>query len=304
MEERLGPNSIPMYLRMILALTLLGLLSNKIASYYYSPLNLIKSAIKDLSEGVLTTRLTNKLDDCSDDLRELSKRFDKMAEHLETLFLTKGEMLQHVVHELRTPLARANMAITLLQAEIPPKGQADLNLIKMQISELSSLVDEILSLEILYHAEFELNFSDFSLNEFIQTIVDNANYEINQKRARVESGRDLIIYADKELLARAVENIIRNSLLHSGDDTVISVYSVLKKNTLTISVNDNGKGIEDNKLKSIFEPFVQSEKKSANKQGYGLGLAIAKKVVVLHQGELKSTNIKPNGLSITLSIPQ
>lgn len=294
---------VPLYVRATFALIFMSFILNLLTSYYYSPLRKIMKSIEALSNGKLSTRIGSQLSNCSDDLRQYGANFDHMAEQLETLFLAKGEMFQHIIHELRTPLARAKMAIRLLENEVSAKGNNDYQVVKKQAIELSNLVDNILSLEKLRHGVLPISTKKFEVNKLVELIVNNANYETNQNRVKLTSVDHLMIKADKKLLESAIENITRNSLFHAGKDATILVTVSQKEEHCSISITDNGPGIEEEKLKTIFEPFIQAEKRRSGEGGYGLGLTIAKKIIILHQGQITMENIKPHGLSVTITIP-
>lgn len=304
MPHKLTIWTIPMVLRLILLLTLFPALFYWLGSYYFASLHTVALSILKLSKGQLDTRLGSHFHNSSGDLKQLGDNFDVMAQHFESLFLAKKEMLQHIAHELRTPLARARMAASLLSSEVSIKGLEDLNLLEQQMATLETLIDKILSLAKLNNDSVALSLNKFNITELVQHIVENANYEVKQTKGIFQAKAPLLIKADKTLLSSAIENIVRNAFIHSGENATVWVDVTNKNNQTVITIMDNGPGIDELKLKTIFEPFIQSKnKKSAEHHGYGLGMAIALKVMSLHGGTINIKNIKPHGLSISLCLP-
>lgn len=294
----------PMFMRMVIIISLIPLLSYSLGSYYFSSLSTVAFSILQLREGKLDTRLGDHFNNSSTDLKQLGNNFDAMAQHFEALFLAKKEMFQHVAHELRTPLARARMASTILSKEVSIKGLTDLHLLEQQMAALETLIDKILSLARLNSGSVSMSLKRFDTTELVQEIIENANYEVKKAKGLLQTSGVFLIKADKTLLSSAIENIIRNSYIHSGEGATVWVDISKQNDQVVITITDDGPGINELKLKTIFEPFIQSESsQSADRQGYGLGMAIALKVMSLHGGTISIKNVKPHGLSISLNLP-
>lgn len=303
-ELPLNLSSIPGALHVVLTLLIISATIYLLVTTLYSPLKLIIEAIRQLSHGDLTTRVSSKLTNKNDELASLGKDFDQMAETLESLINSKKQTFHNIAHELRSPLARIRMATTLLEKNVNDEGKSDLAVVEHESYEMEKLIDEVLSLAKLNSHTRSLTKQAFELNTVLEELVQSANYEINQERVSLKSPSPIQLFADRALVKRAIENVLRNALYYSGEVSQIKVYTCLKDKKVSICISDNGPGIAKEKIAIIFEPFIRDDNSSKERhQGYGLGLAITKKIVNLHHGEIHARNLKPHGLEVIIDFP-
>ena len=267
------------------------------------PMKLLREGFFRVSQGDLSVRLFKKLKPRRDELSELGKDFDMMVEQLNILISDRQALLHDVSHELRTPLARLQLAIGLAQQN---KQNIDTSLARIELE--SQRLDQLIG-EILNYSRAEMNNrtdEDFDLKELIGVVVNDANFEANHQSIEVEfnlsSISHSIVKGNSEQIRRAIENIIRNAIRFSKAGQTVEVSLKEAGKYLQIEVKDRGPGVDASKLSSIFEPFVRIQSAQLGK-GYGLGLAIARKTVIMHNGTIQANNRDGGGLVVTIKLP-
>lgn len=267
------------------------------------PMKLLRQGFFRVSQGDLSVRLFKKLKPRRDELSELGKDFDMMVEQLNILISDRQALLHDVSHELRTPLARLQLAIGLAQQN---KQNIDTSLARIELE--SERLDQLIG-EILNYSRAEMNSRTdeyFDLKELIGVVVNDANYEANHQSIEVvfsiSSISHSIVKGNSEQIRRAIENIIRNAIRFSKAGQTVEVSLKEAGKYLQIEVKDRGPGVDSSKLSSIFEPFVRIQSAQLGK-GYGLGLAIARKTVIMHNGTIQANNRDGGGLVVTIKLP-
>lgn len=267
------------------------------------PMKLIRKGFNQVSRGDLSVRLFDKLKNRHDELSELAYDFDLMVEQLNILISERQALLHDVSHELRTPLARLRLAIGIAQQNTQ-NIDSSLQRIELESERLDKLIGEILA----YSRAEILNPLDeyFDLKELLSLIVEDAKYEAAPQQVAIIFPPTLIVHSiikgNAEQIRRAIENIIRNSIRFSKPEQQVEISLKEAGRYLQIDVSDRGPGVEDYKLATIFEPFVRIQSPQLGK-GYGLGLAIAKKSIVMHSGTIQARNRDGGGLIITIKLP-
>lgn len=267
------------------------------------PMKLLRQGFFRVSQGDLSVRLFKKLKPRRDELSELGKDFDMMVEQLNILISDRQALLHDVSHELRTPLARLQLAIGLAQQN---KQNIDTSLARIELE--SERLDQLIG-EILNYSRAEMNNRTdeyFDLKELIGVVVNDANYEANHQSIEVvfsiSTISHSIVKGNSEQIRRAIENIIRNAIRFSKAGQTVEVSLKEAGKYLQIEVKDRGPGVDSSKLSSIFEPFVRIQSAQLGK-GYGLGLAIARKTVIMHNGTIQANNRDGGGLVVTIKLP-
>lgn len=292
-------------------LGLIGLLASLafsavIAWYLAKPIRHLRHALHQVAHGDLDTRVAAEMDGRRDELADLGVAFDQMAAQLQQQIQAQKRLLHDVSHELRSPLARLQMAIGIAQ-QSPEALQASLRRIGTESERLDTLIGELLTLSRLENPAAVLHRQSTDLSELVASIVDDARYELGTTGTRITFAGPsaLTIMLDETLIGRAIENIIRNAIKFSADDSIISVDLSESTHAIQLSVRDGGPGLAEADLSRIFEPFYRGENAGDPRQrsGYGLGLAIAQHAVKAHGGTLTAENIEPHGLCVTLTLP-
>jgi signal transduction histidine kinase len=288
---------IPYYLLVLLAVALLCYM---LATNLATPLRVLGQTVERFGEGNLSARVGSRR---QDEIGELSRAFDQMADRIQTLLTAERRLLQDISHELRSPLARLSFAVELVRtADNREEAVARL---RKEIDRLTHLVGSLLQVTRVEGDPASLKQEVFSLDQLLQELVAGCAIEADVRGCRLDvSGQDpILVRADHELLRRAVENIIRNAIRHAPEGTAIEVTLDCQPTTVSISVRDYGPGVPEEMLSSIFKPFFRVDRsRDSASGGAGLGLAIAQSAIALHRGNVSATNMHP-GLLVRIELP-
>lgn len=304
----LEPGSKGVEMRLAVAALISALVSWLLAHYLARPLGQLSRASKQLATGDLSARVGAPLTARNDEFGQLAIDLDEMARRLQNLQRANQRLLRDVSHELRSPLARLRVALEIARNKDQSQVVGELNRIELESNRLEQLVDEVLSLLRETSGFQDLSLQSFDLRELLVDLVDTVNYEIPEDCPTIEmqalSG--LSIEADRELLWRVFENLLRNALIHGGAANAVTISAkALGDGQLEVSVQDSGPGIAEEHVQRIFEPFYRVEearnRKTENHSGgHGLGLAIAASAVRRHGGQISAHNVVGGGLRVTV----
>ncbi|KTD20851.1 HAMP domain-containing protein [Legionella israelensis] len=293
-------------IRVVIAIFFSGLICYLLSLYLTQPLRSLRIAAKSIATGKLNTRVGKFIGHHKDEIAALSREFDRMAEQLETIVNSKQRLLQDISHELRSPLARLNIAIELAKNKTGGLAETEFSRMETESYRLNALIGEILEFARLDKSTTVLHLTLVDLPELLKSIIQDANYEFADKNERIKAGQiqSCQLYLDKKLIHRAIENILRNALRYSDKPVILSLeYDDEKKNVL-IKIKDRGPGVPEDQLTRIFNPFYRVDTSREKKTGgYGLGLAIASQAIKLHQGKITAENRKKGGLLVCISLP-
>jgi len=290
-----------------IAILLSGLVCFGLAQYLSRPIRKLQLATKQLSKGALDTRVSDAIGNRSDEIADLGQDFDVMAARLQSLVNNQKRLLSDISHELRSPLARMQLAVGLARKKLETKIPVEIDRIEQETDRLNELVGQSLTLSRLDAGAVYAKDDFIDIGELLKNIKNDCDFEAAEKNKKVnlKIERSFMITANGELLHRALENIIRNAIRYTKTDTSVDVaLEQLDKNNLEISILDQGPGIPEDKIEGLFEPFVRlSEARDRDSGGYGLGLAIAKRAIEFHKGRISASNKKGNGLLIRIVLP-
>ncbi|MGA9573144.1 MAG: ATP-binding protein [Lysobacterales bacterium] len=306
-RKLLAPGAEGIGMRLAVAAVISALVSFLLARYLASPLGQLSRASRLLATGDLSVRVGAPLDQRHDEFGQLALDLDEMAARLQLLQQSSQRLLRDVSHELRSPLARLRVALEIARNKEPVLVADELDRIELESERLEHLVNEVLGLLRESSGAQDLKLSDFDLADLLQDLVGTVNYEIGEGREAIglQVQRPLVVEADRELLWRVVENVLRNALLHSGDAGGIRVNAKpLDAKQVRISVLDSGPGIDEALISQIFEPFFRvDEARNRDSGGHGLGLAIAASAVRRHGGRISAVNRREGGLEVRVVLP-
>ncbi len=308
--ERLNP-----FFRLVAKFPVKGLLIGILASalfaailawYFSKPINTLRLAFERAASGDLNTGVADKMGARKDELSDLGRHFDHMASRLSALLQGQTRLLHHVSHELRSPLARMQMALGLA-LQSPQRAESSLHRIELEAERMDKMIGELLELSRFESGMVELKKESFVLNELLDMIVEDAAFEASHKRIRIalNAPQTIQISGQQDLIYRAIENVVRNAVKYAPNDSIVNMDCKLEAagKWIEITIIDQGAGVLDTELEDIFKPFVRGHSGS-QVVGHGVGLAITKQVVEAHGGKVWATNLKPHGFSITMRLPQ
>jgi signal transduction histidine kinase len=303
--RRGGPLPLRRFWLPMLAGSLVSLLFAAGLAWYFSrPIRSLKQAFDAAADGRLDVRTAQSLASRRDELADLGRDFDRMAGRLQQLVEGQRRLLHDVSHELRSPLARLQAALDLLQQQ--PERQAEFSArIGREAERMDQLIGELLTLARL-DAGAQYRFDEMvDLDELVAGVAEDAAFEGQASGCRVEVQGQCraCLLGNRELLHRALDNVVRNALRHSPAGGQVRLTLALQdQHRAGILVEDEGSGVPEAELEAIFAPFARSTGSHAF-AGYGLGLAITRRVMELHGGHIQASNRPQGGLSVSLELP-
>lgn len=269
------------------------LVSALLARNFARPIHRLQGAFQSASDGQLDVRVAQSMAGRRDELGQLGREFDGMVQKLQQLVASQTRLMHDVSHELRSPLARLQVAVGLARQN-PAQVETALARIEREAERLDELVGEVLTLARLEGLSARTAEDYVDLVELIDSVVEDARFEAEGSGRKVlfstSQEGELVIRARGELLHRAFDNVLRNALRHTPVDSQVEVSLVhhAQDDTIHIVVADAGPGVPESALKAIFEPFHRGE--AATGGGYGLGLAIARRAIEAHGGRMWAQN--------------
>lgn len=284
--------------------------SGLIAALLTRPLRRLRTATRQFAEGDLTVRAPLDVRQRADAIGELGREFDHMATRIEKLIDTQSRLLRDVSHELRSPLARMQIAAALIEERVDKDAAEEVARIQIEIQRLNALIESLLTLTRMESGANQLVMRKLDLVNMLNRVATDAEYEYGQagKRVQLEAVTPVTVSGDAAALRSAFENVLRNALRYTADDTEVTVRVATDDadaSTLHIQICDHGPGVPEGDLARLFEPFFRSDKARGESTGsYGIGLAIARAVIERHDGQMQADNRPAGGLCVTITLPQ
>jgi two-component system sensor histidine kinase CpxA len=298
------PRGLPT-LGIALSVLAAGLISYLLALYLTSPVKKLRSVVQSFAEGNLEVRVAPQLGGRRDELADLGREFDHMAERIAALISSQKRLLADISHELRSPLARLTVALELARKSTSGKGIAALDRIEMESERVNQLVGQLLALTRLESGAERVPPEMVALEDLVHQVIDDANYEAKPHRKEVKAIElaQIRVRGSSELLRSGIENVIRNAIRYTAEGTAVEVALSWKPGAAILTVRDHGPGVPESELEHIFEPFYRvGEARERSSGGVGLGLSIADRTVKLHGGSIHAANVG-DGLLITIQLP-
>ncbi len=289
-------------LQVVLPLLPLLLLTSLVYRYLMSPLHRLGVATQQFSSGNYNVRVRPSLGLRNDELTDLADAFDQMAENTSKLIIQQRQLIADLSHELRTPLTRMEMAIGAAKQGI--SASQLLPRLEKETTEIRTLVEDTLTLAWLENEKPILTGETFDLVELIDIIVEDARFEFPQAQLITFLPEQLtLINCCQRALAQALENLIRNALKYSPFDSPVTIKIESNTSDTFIYISDQAGGVPQQFLESIFQPFFRVDKSRDKKtDGFGLGLALARRQIEAISGNLSAININP-GLQMQITLP-
>ncbi|HEY2417504.1 MAG TPA: ATP-binding protein [Steroidobacteraceae bacterium] len=276
-----------------------------LARYLSDPIRHLRAATRSIADGDLNVRVSSLMGRRRDELAMLALDFDVMAERLRALLESQRELLRDVSHELRSPLARLQIALGL--ARRPQANlEQEFDRIERETGRLDELIGEILSLSRLDDPVRAVVAEPVNLGELLETMLENSRLEADARAITLtlEPSPNLMVDGDRELIDRAIENVLRNAVRFSPDAGVVELAVEQRDQQAVVSIRDQGPGVPPELLERIFEPFFcVAQARDRDSSGYGIGLAITARVAALHGGSVSARNDARGGLSVEFSLP-
>ena len=277
-----------------------GVLCWLAAAAVVSPIRRIANTIALFGHGNLSIRVKTKRED---EIGQLGRSFNQMAERLERLIMSERRLLSDISHELRSPLARLKFATKL--ARTSADSNAALDRIERDVDRITSLVADIVEINFVEGDPAVQRTEAVQIGKVIEEVVHDCSVEAEFRNCRIDVSGKVCgkIIGNHELLRRAIENVLRNAIRYSPEQSALQLCMSENSNNAVVAVRDYGPGVPEEALTRIFDPFFRVEEaRNANGGGSGLGLSIAKRAVQLHHGAIAAENAFP-GLRVKITIP-
>lgn len=279
-------------------------LAGGLTAAWTRPIAGLKSAFDAVGEGRVQVEVDPRITRRRDELGDLGRHFEEMSSRLAESIGAKRQLLHDVSHEIRSPLARLSVASALARRR-PDRIDEAVERIERECQRLDRLIGGVLTLARL-EGDVPVALDDyFDLCELLRVIRDDVAFEADaigiEVALTVPDRKELVMHGNAELLRRAVENVVRNALQHAKGSNRIEILldDSGARESVLLRVRDRGKGIREEEIESLFEPF----KRGRTSSGFGLGLAIAQRAVVVHKGSIRATNLPEGGVEVQIVLP-
>lgn len=275
-----------------------------LALYLTSPIRKLRVATNKLADGDLTTRVVPQLGRRRDELGDLGRDFNEMAARIENLITTQKRLNSDISHELRSPLARMNVALEIAKQKSNPETAPILDRIEAESNRLNEMIGRLLMLAKLESGATDVERVRVDLTELVRDVAADAEFEAQAKGKYVEVSHiePCSVMGSENLLRSAIENVLRNAVRYTPEGTAVDVSLHTNNGNATLRVSDHGGGVPEDELTNLFRPFYRvGEARERRTGGMGLGLAIAERAVIAHKGTIRAKNVN-GGLQIEIGL--
>jgi signal transduction histidine kinase len=306
-----GPRGMP-WRWLVIAVVCTGLVCYFLSWYMTKPIVRLRKATRQLAAGDLTARSGGAPGRRrNDEMAGLMRDFDAMAERLETLVKAQSRLLNDISHELRSPLARLNVALGLARQRTNAESTEMLERIELEASRLNEMIGRILTLARLEDGEQRVPQTPVPLDELIVNVAEDAEFEAQARHCHVRTiipEGDWGVRGNASLLHSALENVVRNAIRYTQEGTTVEIElsTVNGENgpEALVQVSDCGPGVPADALTKLFEPFYRlDDSRGRLTGGAGLGLAITERAVRFHGGSVAAENRNEGGLRVEIRLP-
>jgi two-component system, OmpR family, sensor histidine kinase CpxA len=223
----------------------------------------------------------------------------------------QSRLLNDISHELRSPLARLNVALGLARQRSGPESASMLERIELEAGRLNELIGRLLTLARLEDGEQHVPFRLVPLDEVVLTVAEDAEFEAQARHCHVHSeipAGNWTVRGDASLLHSAIENVVRNAIRYTREGTAVEIHLERVEHAgaseAVIRVTDGGDGVPPDALEKLFQPFYRlDDSRGRHTGGVGLGLAITERAVRFHGGRVAASNRAEGGLMIEIHLP-
>jgi two-component system, OmpR family, sensor histidine kinase CpxA len=293
-------------LKLAIGVICTGLFCMVLARHIAKPIRQLQAAAGKIADGDLSVRAAPAMGRRKDELADLARDFDRMAARIQDLLSTQQELLGDISHELRSPLTRLNVSLELLR-----RGENDvIEHLQADIDRMDVLIGQILALTRLGVREGQKSLNAVNLRSIVEGVAEDARFEGKNEEKWVTIARadDCWLQGDPELLRSCIENVVRNAVRHTKPRTEVTIaVNRVEEPAATcaqIVISDRGEGVPQESLPRLFEPFYRaSTARDLRSGGFGLGLAIAHRVALLHGGKITPENRSGGGLEMLIEFP-
>jgi two-component system, OmpR family, sensor kinase len=291
--------------QLVLSLLLIGAIGWWVARSVSRPVEAMRDATRKMAAGEFATRVDQRWSAAHDELGQLARDFNGMAERIEVLVAHDRGVLQDLSHELRSPLARLHLILDLAQHSADPKEAAEhFSHAEREIGSMDRMTAEMLALSRLEGGLPGMEREPVDLTELTRARLDAARVEAEARgiELKMADAAPVTVYGSGILLERALDNVIANAIKFSPANGRVDVEVGTHQHRAEISICDRGPGVPAEELDLLFRPFYRGTN-AAHAGGHGLGLAIVQRVMQVHGGDVDAKNGEDGGLEVTMRLP-
>lgn len=253
-----------------------------------NPLKEIYLVANKLARGEVENRLEVK---SNDEIGELAKSFNLMAESLEAIESNRRDFISNVSHELRSPITSMKGFIAGMLDGVIPKDKENyyLKLVYDEINRLSRLVNDLLDISSMEVGKFKLTIIEIDINSLIKRCLLNIESKVREKGIHVNASLEnehLFVYADSDRIMQVLTNLLDNAIKYGGDNGIINVSTRIKGPKVHVSVYNKGLNMSEEEMAHIWDRFYKSDKSRTNKESTGLGLPIVRLIMTQHKEDI------------------
>jgi two-component system sensor histidine kinase CpxA len=277
-----------------------------LARFIVVPVRRLRLAEQQVAAGDLSVRVAHTVGKRTDDIARLARDFDVMTERVDTLMQSQQRLMRDVSHELRSPLARLQALLSIARQKADAEHAEQIDRMEVELERLDALIGQILVFSRLEIQDAVVR-RPTDIVDLARNIVDDASIEaqVAEKHIQISGPERCVIDLDSGLVQSALENVLRNALRYTPPGTAVDVSISEGTHDIRVVVDDHGPGIPVDALESVFEPFYRvAAAEQSHSSGGGIGLAIAKRGIELHQGGITAENREGGGLRIEIVLPK
>ncbi|MEI6205587.1 MAG: ATP-binding protein [Desulfuromonadales bacterium] len=275
-----------------------------------APLRRLQLVAQQIAGGKLSARVDPNLNQRGDEIAELGGDLNRMAERIEGLINSQQRLMCDISHELRSPLTRLGVALDLARKSAGSAATGSLDRIERESNRLNELIGQLLTLTKLENDNACKPGEEVDLAALLAEIARDVDFEVKggSRRVDVVTCTPVNLTGNRELLRQAFENVVRNAIRYTADNSnvelALSVPELSLGSRVVVEVRDHGCGVPEKDLLNIFRPFYRvSDGRERESGGIGIGLAITERAVRLHGGSIQALNAEAGGLIVRIELP-
>ncbi len=300
--------------RILLSAGLIGLAASALSGWFIA--GIAVAPLHRLSEfagrlGPETIEDEIDLESESSEVQDLSYELEDARRRIQEAFAAQERFLSNISHEIKTPIATLLLeAQTIDKSALSDEGRDFIELANDEMRSLGRLVESFLTLTRVRNGGKPANLTRYLANELVVDAVEACSLFAEEHNVLLhptldssDEHLDACVLGDPALLSTMLNNLIRNAVRFSPRDTPIVITATSGDGQFSVRVRDHGPGLPDDIIPDIFDRFVQSKHEANRKRGQGLGLAIAKGIAELHNGDISAGNAPDGGAVFTVVLP-
>ncbi|MDT7604688.1 MAG: two-component system, OmpR family, sensor histidine kinase CpxA [Acidobacteriota bacterium] len=306
----LGESSAALVARLLAVVLTAGILCYLLARYIVSPVIKLREVTNRVAGGDLSARVSPTLGNRHDELADMGRDFDVMAARIEALMSAQVRLLRDISQELRSPLARLNVALDLARKRSGAEAASALSRIEREATRLNEMIGQLLTLTRWETGSDGMRREQVNLCALVREVAEDADFEARSqnREVRVIACDECETMGTHALLRSAFENVVRNAVRHAPAETAVKISLRClcegESGCAVFSVEDDGEGVPEESLSEIFRPFYRvDDSRTRETGGTGLGLAITERAVQLHGGAITAKNMEGGGFVVEIRLP-